>query len=421
MSVKLAAAIFNILSVIAAGLFFYPLNSRLRVNYFDEAGNRIESAEYICNYRGITYKEAQRIIGVFKKRGLSESAAAGEIYVGLYADLSRFAAVYGYDAINAEAEFFPEAEERFKYKEGVFGAGLDEKSAIDAIIKSVGKKSVDVTLRVIRYEPEYTEELLREVTKYRASYSTRYPNSKPERKSNIKLAASKLSGAVINPNDVFSFNETVGKRTAERGFLSAPIIFDGQLVEGVGGGVCQVSTTLYNAALYANLEIVHVKRHSSMVGYVPPSFDAMVSELNDLKFKNNTGYPLYLAAHADDDLLNIVFYGKPMEEGLKIKLRSQVNKIIPGTDKVLINDGSYEIPENEKFLRLARSANGCVSEGYADYIKNGTTIKSVKIRSDEYKPMQGLIVMNATKKEELANPSKALPLIREKIGGCFTL
>ncbi|HKL94383.1 MAG TPA: VanW family protein, partial [Clostridia bacterium] len=105
----------------------------------------------------------------------------------------------------------------------------------------------------------------------RATFSTTYSNSSPNRKHNIKLAASKLN-ITLYPDEIFSFNRIVGERSEARGFLTAHIILDGKFVDGVGGGVCQVSTTLYNCALLSDLEILCAHRHSLPVSYVAPSF-----------------------------------------------------------------------------------------------------------------------------------------------------
>lgn len=109
-----------------------------------------------------------------------------------------------------------------------------------------------------------------------ACFSTYYGDSKQNRKDNVALACRKIDGTVLYPEDEFSFNDTVGARTMKNGFKSAYIIQNGEFVEGVGGGVCQVSSTLYNCALLCDLAITCVRAHSLPVGYVAPSFDALV-------------------------------------------------------------------------------------------------------------------------------------------------
>jgi vancomycin resistance protein YoaR len=365
----------------------------MRVNYFDEAGALIFRAEYPRNYRGITHSEAVKVLNRLKGHGYGATDAADEIFRGFKRDMEKLRAAYCYPPKDARAFFYPDAEtgRKFQYAEGEDGAIIDEDATVAEMLKGMPKNRADITVKVLKAPPKITASRLKELTARRAAFSTGYSSSKPERKYNIALAAGFISGTVVPPDGIFSFNEVVGRRTAERGFQTAPIIFDGQLVEGVGGGVCQVSTTVYNAALYADLEIIHAKKHSSVVGYAKPSFDAMVSEYNDLKIKNNTGFPLYIAANADGNRLKIEFFGKPVEKGLKIALRSEVKKVVNCEDKVILNDGSYEISE-EGFFRISRGANGCVSEGYIDYYRGGVLERSEKIRSDTYRPMNGVIV-----------------------------
>ncbi|MDR2046936.1 MAG: VanW family protein [Clostridiales bacterium] len=378
----------------------YPFSAPMRVSYYGESGGLLKRSAYYCNYRGITRAEGMKIMRHFETRGLGAVDATAEIFNGFKGDIEKFRREFCFPAKNAEVIFrsAKEGMSRFEYVEGEYGAAIDERAAAAALLDGIKTNDAEITLKILKIPPTLTAAKLREITKRRAGFSTGYGNSKPERKFNIELAAKYIDGTVIPAGGVFSFNETVGKRTADRGFKRAPVIFDGQLIEDIGGGVCQVSTTLYNAALYADLEILHAKRHSSMVGYVRPSFDAMVSEFNDLTIGNNTGCPLYVCAYADGARLKIEFFGKPMDRGVEIRLRSEVREVIKHTDSVIINDGSHEIPESGA-LRLSNGANGCVSEGYADYYSGGALVRSQKIRGDIYKPMNGIIVKNASSSE----------------------
>ena len=162
-----------------------------------------------------------------------------------------------------------------------------------------------------------TQELLPSVAPI-ATFSTPYADV-PNRVHNLRLACRLLNATVIEAGAEFSFNAQVGPRTQERGFRPAKIISDGAFVEGIGGGVCQVSTTLYNAAMAAGLRQVEVRRHSLAVHYVAPARDAMVSDWSDLRFTNDTDYPVYLYAGAYDGKVIVRLYG--VERG-RIKLCS---------------------------------------------------------------------------------------------------
>ena len=137
-------------------------------------------------------------------------------------------------------------------------------------------------------KPSGTIEDLKQKTILRSKFSTNYSKSTENRKSNVRTALGAFNGQIIMPEQEVSFNEITGARTKENGYKPANIILNGVYVQGSGGGVCQASTTLYNALLLSNIEILEVSKHSLPASYVPLALDAMVSEgISDLKFKNN--------------------------------------------------------------------------------------------------------------------------------------
>ena len=132
------------------------------------------------------------------------------------------------------------------------------------------------------------------------SQTTYFPNSIPNRVSNINLAASKLDGIILYPGDELSYNTTIGQRTLEAGFLEAGAYADGEVVEEIGGGICQVSSTLYCAEVLANLETVNRTNHYFRVDYLPIGHDATVSWPGpDFVFRNNRDYPIKIVAKVD--------------------------------------------------------------------------------------------------------------------------
>lgn len=143
-----------------------------------------------------------------------------------------------------------------------------------------------------------------------ASFSTDYSSSSYARKTNVYLAQSKINNTILAPNQKFEFYKYVGEPTYARGFMSAPTYVRGQVVEGVGGGMCQVSTTLYNAALLSNLKIIKRFNHSLPVHYIPLGLDAAVAYgVNTLEFKNTTKGYLWIKSYADGATLSFSIYG----------------------------------------------------------------------------------------------------------------
>lgn len=154
-----------------------------------------------------------------------------------------------------------------------------------------------------------------------SSYTTRFNAGSVNRSANIANAASKLNGKILLPGEVFSFNETVGHRTVANGFKTAPEYQNGQTVDGIGGGTCQVSTTVYSAALYADLKIVKRSNHSMAVSYVPLGQDATVTDGGlDLKIENNTGYPIRLNASVSGGSITVSFTGTAPESAKTVKI-----------------------------------------------------------------------------------------------------
>lgn len=227
-----------------------------------------------------------------------------------------------------------------------------------------------------------------------SSFTTYFDKKNEPRAHNIRLAADYINGTVIGNREVFSFNGTVGQRTPERGFKRAAIIKDGEFVEGVGGGVCQVSTTLYNAALLAGCRIKEYHPHSLAVSYVPPSRDAMVSGTAfDLKFENTTGSTLYIKAVAGENFVTFKLYGRDF--GTRYVLHSAVTGAIAAPE---------EFTENVALVRTGK--DGIISEGYLTVIENGCR-REILLRRDKYAPI---------KKISLKTEDKPLEEINENIG-----
>jgi vancomycin resistance protein YoaR len=170
--------------------------------------------------------------------------------------------------------------------------------------------SLITEIPIITVHPKVDSELLADIrVKQIGSYATYYNKNNNERSHNISLAAEAINNHVVFQGEVFSFNEVVGKRTKEKGYLPAPIIIKGELYEGVGGGICQVSSTLFNAVDRAGVQIVQRYSHSRRVPYVPPGRDATVSWYGpDFTFKNVHNQPILIRATANHGTVYISIY-----------------------------------------------------------------------------------------------------------------
>ncbi|MBO4940225.1 MAG: VanW family protein [Clostridia bacterium] len=223
-----------------------------------------------------------------------------------------------------------------------------------------------------------------------AAYTTYYSQKDGGRCANIEIAASLIHGVTLQPYGEFSFNQTVGRRTAEAGFQQAKIIVNGEYVAGVGGGVCQVSTTLYNAALKAGLTVTEFHPHSLRVGYVAPSRDAMVSTHSDLKLYNPKNTPVFLSVSVFDGGIKIAFFGK--KDGGRYEIVSKTLEEIPIPPPI--------VKEGEKEEILRKGQVGVKSEAYLERYEKGKLVSRRRIRRDTYQPIQEIIVK---KNEEATN------------------
>ena len=168
------------------------------------------------------------------------------------------------------------------------------------------------TISVTVIQPEKTTEKLKEVL-YKdelGKYSTNFGGSTAARANNGRLSASRVNGTELLPGEEFSYDKTIKPRTASNGYMAAPVYVGNKVESGMGGGICQTSSTLYSAVLYANLEILERHNHSLPVGYIPLGMDATIAEgVLDLRFRNNTDYPVKLVASANGGVVSFTVYG----------------------------------------------------------------------------------------------------------------
>ena len=215
-----------------------------------------------------------------------------------------------------------------------------------------------------------------------ASYTTYYSVKDGGRCENIAIAASLVDGVTLQPYGEFSFNATVGERTAEAGFQQAKIIVGGEYVLGVGGGVCQVSTTLYNAVLKAGLAVTEYHPHSLQVGYVAPSRDAMVSAECDFRFFNPYDFPVRLSATTQKGGLKVTVSGQ------KVAYRYEITSAILEE----ISPPPPQIVEGEKEEIVRSPKRGVKSEAYLEKYLGNALLERKRLRTDEYRAIQGIIV-----------------------------
>lgn len=228
-----------------------------------------------------------------------------------------------------------------------------------------------------------------------SEYSTIFDSSNRNRSNNLAISAEKIDGTIIMPGETFSYNQTVGERTIAAGYKEAGAYAGGKVVQDVGGGICQTSSTLYNAALLANLEIVDRSNHQFLTSYVDASRDATVAWGSiDFQFKNTRTYPIKIEASAKNGVCEMAIYGIKEDKEYEVVIESEVLSYIPFTTKYE-NDDSLE--EGEEVIEQS-GYTGCTSEAYKILKLNGKVVSKTLLSKDTYDPMTR-IIRRGTKKE----------------------
>lgn len=272
------------------------------------------------------------------------------------------------------------------YHKHEVGISFDKEELRKVLAKEENKQEGKIiNFKLTTTEPKVT---IQDLTKDKyndklASYTSSFASSDSNRASNVRLAASMLNGTVVMPGETFSFNATMGDcGLTSRGFKPAAVFKSGKVVQEVGGGICQISSTLYVSVLYANLGIVSRSNHALPVGYVPVSLDATVYyPYLDFKFKNTREYPIKIVASTTSSRkLTIAIYGTKEEKEYDVELSSWVTESIPS--KVQEQKDSSLAKGKTKTIQAGSA--GYKSVAYKTVKYKGKVVSKVMLSSDSY-------------------------------------
>lgn len=307
-------------------------------------------------------------IPITLKKAETEAITEDELYKKLY-------------AVPTDAEYVYEGSE-ILVKEHIVGVEVQKKDMKDAQAKLNQGQSAKIMAKITMPQVMADDLKSKLFNTTLASYSTSYSTGAVNRASNVALAASKINGTIIKPGEVFSYNETIGDTTIANGYKVAPVFENGKTSEGVGGGICQVSSTLYSAVLYADLKVVERRNHSLTVAYVPKGQDATVSYgAIDFKFENNTAYPIKISSNASGGTITVSLIGtKPdVEKTVHLK-HTIVSTIQPTTNETL----DPALPADTKKV-VSTGKTGYVVDTVKTVIENGVEKSSSRITRSTYK------------------------------------
>lgn len=220
-------------------------------------------------------------------------------------------------------------------------------------------------------------------------FTTRFDESDVDRSTNLRIACQKINGKVLLAGETFSYNKTLGARTAAAGYRNGKIYAGGEVVDGIGGGICQISSTLYNAALMANLQIVERRNHQFVTSYVGPGRDAtVVYGVTDFKFKNTRKYPVRITASARNGIATVTFYG--IKEENEYTFDFQTTTIASIAPTTTYEEDPSMPAGTEKVKR--KGTNGVKTQTYITKLQNGKVISRALLSTDTYDAMSRVII-----------------------------
>lgn len=293
---------------------------------------------------------------------------------------------------NGNFEIIPE-------KEGVIVDREKLKALIDASVNPAGGFT-EIEIPVSLMSPKLTATVLSGIKEKISGFTTSFNPADTNRSSNINLAARTINGIILMPGEIFSMNDALGPRSSSAGYTDAPIIINGVLKPGLAGGICQVTTTVYNAALLANLSIIERHQHTLKVAYVDASRDATISGSSlDLKFKNITSSPVYIEAFTETSKLTVNFYGTNDNPNRIVKIISQILYTIE-PEIEYIYDSSIE---QGKQVWIQNPAKGMKSRAYREIYENEILINKELLSVDIYQPVKGKLKIGTKPTDDKKN------------------
>lgn len=276
----------------------------------------------------------------------------------------------------------------FSVTPGQSGRVVDEEASLNQIYDYMMNEwefadaSVDMVVKV--QEPRGSEEELSQVKDVLGTFTTNYSTSGSSRSANVSNGCSLIAGTTLYPGDEFSTYETVAPFSVDNGYYMAGSYMNGQVVDSLGGGICQVSTTLYNAVLLSELEVTERHNHSMIVTYVDPSADAAIAESagKDFKFVNNTGHPVYIDGYCQDKNITFTIYGvETRPANREVIYESKVLSVIHPDHEVIYTDVAMPIGQV-----VTQSAHiGYKAELWKVVKENGAEVSREQINSSSYK------------------------------------
>ena len=298
------------------------------------------------------------------------------------------------EAVDAQVATFDFETRSFSFTDGQMGAYLDGEALYQQVISALDRRDYTAVIDMVSepVTPRVTKAELMNSFALVSSYTTQ-TTSNANRNTNIDLAARAVSGTVVMPGETFSFNKTTGQRTAAKGYLPAAAIQGGTTVDEIGGGVCQVSSTLFNAAAMADLTILTRSPHTWPSTYVEKGRDATVNWPNlDFAFRNDKSTPVFIVAWYQQRQITVELYGATLGAGESIDLETQVVSTVQPPAEAIYEYNAQLPYGTQQEKKKART--GYQVETYRVYLRNGEEVRREWLCTSNYQMIQQVIEYN---------------------------
>ncbi len=292
---------------------------------------------------------------------------------------------YNMEAVNAT---LTRENGQFKVVGGQTGYTLDVELSIDTVYEYLTQQwdhqACTIPLQVQVEEPKGNPDELAQVQDVLGTFTTNFRTSTPSRCVNIEVGCNFINGTTLYPGEEFSTCDVVTPFSRANGYQMAGSYLNGKVVDSLGGGICQVSTTLYNAVLLSELEVTERHNHSMIVSYVDPSADAAIAESSgkDFKFINNLEYPIYIEGYTEGKDVTFTIYGKDTrKEGYQVRYDSEVLEVsVPPTDNI-----SADASQPLGYITTASAHVGYKARLWKVVLQDGVEISRTQVNSSSYK------------------------------------
>lgn len=348
------------------------------------------------------------LLSQFDIMGGSINVAFNYMFVGLDEKIESIISEVEIPPVNSKITFSDNNNEIFNISKSINGKRVDkEKLYKDINEQFLTSNHIDVELTYVDEIPTVTKEYNESITQKIASFSTNVADSTGGRKHNVKEALRQFDKFILEPQKEISFNEIIGEHTIENGYKTATIIYNGEFTDGIGGGICQASSTLYNALLRGGVEIKEVHKHSLPVRYVPLGLDSMVAEHSaDLRFVNTSEYPIFIHTYYDENSVSVELYSHPLDYTYKTRsetvstIKSPGDKIVPDTEGKYSNKVLFK----GEYFRISYPKDGYEAKAYLQKFANGELIEEKEIRHEVYQPQRGIVIEGSEELPAGMNP-----------------